>query len=43
VVIGREMTRHFGEYIIGTATELFERRDSIKEKGGFSVAIHNDL
>jgi 16S rRNA (cytidine1402-2'-O)-methyltransferase len=43
VVIGREMTKHFEEFISGTATELFERRDSIKEKGEFSVAIHNDL
>jgi 16S rRNA (cytidine1402-2'-O)-methyltransferase len=43
VIIGREMTKHFEEYITGTATEIFERRESIMEKGEFSIAIHNDL
>jgi 16S rRNA (cytidine1402-2'-O)-methyltransferase len=43
VIIGREMTKRFEEYITGTATEIFERRESITEKGEFSIAIHNDL
>lgn len=41
VIIGREMTKHFEEFITGTASEIHSRADSIQEKGEFSIAILN--
>ncbi len=43
VLLGREMTKMFEEFISGTAGELYERSDSIKEKGEFTVAIFNKI
>lgn len=43
VVIGREMTKHFEEFISGTGTELLARIETVTEKGEFAVAVHNDI
>jgi 16S rRNA (cytidine1402-2'-O)-methyltransferase len=42
VLIGREMTKLFEEFIFGTSDELMINLDAIKEKGEFAVAINND-
>ncbi len=43
IVIGREMTKMFEEYIRLNTNEISEKADKIKEKGEFSVAILNKL
>ncbi|MCL1910663.1 MAG: 16S rRNA (cytidine(1402)-2'-O)-methyltransferase [Leptospirales bacterium] len=41
LIIGREMSKRFEEFITGTASELSQKTDSITEKGEFSLAIYN--
>ncbi len=41
VVIGREMTKVYEEFIAGTAQQLYKNSDSMTEKGEFTVAIEN--
>ncbi|MBN1531673.1 MAG: 16S rRNA (cytidine(1402)-2'-O)-methyltransferase [Spirochaetes bacterium] len=41
VVIGREMTKYFEEYLHGTIEEICAGIDGLKEKGEFTVAILN--
>jgi len=41
VIIGREMTKIYEEFIHDKATELHEDIDSLTEKGEFTVAIYN--
>lgn len=41
LVIGREMSKRFEEFITGTAIELFQNAGSITEKGEFALAVCN--
>lgn len=41
ILLGREMTKRFEEFISGTASELLLNIDSITEKGEFAVAVWN--
>jgi 16S rRNA (cytidine1402-2'-O)-methyltransferase len=41
VLIAREMTKLFEEFITGTMAEIMEKAGSIKEKGEFTVAVYN--
>lgn len=41
IVIGREMTKFYEEYIHGTISHIIENIDTLKEKGEFAVAILN--
>ena len=41
LIIGREMSKHFEEFITGTASELSQKTGIITEKGEFSIAICN--
>jgi 16S rRNA (cytidine1402-2'-O)-methyltransferase len=41
LTIGREMTKMFEEFICGSARELAEQKELIKEKGEFAIAIDN--
>lgn len=43
IVIGREMTKFFEEFITGSAEEILKNADTIAEKGEFAVAINNDI
>ncbi len=41
MIIGREMTKLFEEFYTGTAEELWENSDEIREKGEFTIAVLN--
>jgi len=41
IVIGRETTKLFEEFIRGRASQLTDSLSAIKEKGEFSIAIYN--
>ena len=41
IVIGREMTKIYEEYITGTMEEIYNDIDNIKERGEFTIAIFN--
>ena len=41
IVIGREITKMYEEFITGKIEEVFTDIDNIKEKGEFTVAIYN--
>jgi 16S rRNA (cytidine1402-2'-O)-methyltransferase len=41
LVIGREMTKMFEEFIVGTTTEFSKNKNLIKQKGEFAIAINN--
>ncbi len=41
IVIGREITKLHEEFYRGNAEELWEKRDEIREKGEFTIAILN--
>jgi 16S rRNA (cytidine1402-2'-O)-methyltransferase len=40
VLIGREMTKFFEEFISGTIEEIISNIDTLKEKGEFAVAVY---
>jgi len=41
LIIGREMSKNFEEFITGVASELSQKTGLITEKGEFSLAIYN--
>ena len=41
LIIGREMSKRFEEFITGTASELSQKTGLVTEKGEFSLAIYN--
>ena len=41
IIIGREMTKFFEQFINGTIDEIINDLDSLKEKGEFAIAISN--
>ncbi|MDY6967094.1 MAG: 16S rRNA (cytidine(1402)-2'-O)-methyltransferase [Spirochaetota bacterium] len=41
IVIGREMTKIYEEYITGTIEEIYNDIDNFKERGEFTIAIFN--
>jgi 16S rRNA (cytidine1402-2'-O)-methyltransferase len=41
IILGREMTKMFEEFIAGNTTELSENSSRIKQKGEFAIAINN--
>ena len=41
IIIGREMTKMFEEFITGTAESLALKAESVKDKGEFAIAIDN--
>lgn len=43
ILIGREMTKIFEEFISLKTSELDKKIESIKEKGEFAIAIFNDI
>ncbi len=42
ILIGREMTKFFEEFISGTIEEVIANIDNLKEKGEFAVAVYAD-
>ncbi len=42
MIIGREMTKFFEEFIAGTVSEVYGRLDSLTEKGEFTIALIKD-
>ncbi len=41
IIIGREMTKIYEEYLTGTCRELHDKAGTITEKGEFTVAVEN--
>jgi 16S rRNA (cytidine1402-2'-O)-methyltransferase len=41
IILGREMTKMFEEFISGTTTELSHNNSLIRQKGEFAIAINN--
>ena len=41
LIIGREMSKRFEEFITGTASELSQKTNLVTKKGEFSLAIYN--
>jgi 16S rRNA (cytidine1402-2'-O)-methyltransferase len=42
IIIGRELTKYYEEFISGTVKNITKDLDNIKEKGEFTIAVYNN-